>query len=334
MRQPRRHRDQGFTLVEVLVVITVIGGLAAILLPAIHAAHLATQRTQCANHLKQLAIANAGFVSTHDRYPAGIEQWYFSSSVAYRGIPLFAHLLPHLEQKNVLIEWDYNDPINNANKGSRSNTAVVLPILLCPADRIARNPVVITSRDWHYGLSSYGGNGGTKSYFPTQSKTDGVFFTTGEASEPKANQEPIRPADIMDGVSHTLLFGERSHDDPNFKTFNAAGWGEPLDEWGWWGASTSRKMIGHLTMSAEAPINYRLGFSYTQRASQTPPADSFSQFQTYVDRRISAYGSSHAGGCNFAFADGSVRFLSDSTSLSILAALSTRAGSEVSQPAE
>jgi prepilin-type N-terminal cleavage/methylation domain-containing protein/prepilin-type processing-associated H-X9-DG protein len=328
MRRLRRRRDLGFTLAEVLVVIAVIGGLAAILLPAIHAARLASERAQCAHRLKQLAIANAGFVSTHDRYPAGIEQWFFSSSVAYRGIPLFARLLPHLEQSNVFIEWDHHDPINNANKGSRSNTAVVLPALLCPSDPIARNPVVIASRDWRYALTSYGGNGGSKSYFPTQAEADGVFFTTGEASEPKANQEPIRPADILDGVSHTLLFGERSHDDPNYKTFNSAGWGEPLDEWGWWGASTSRKMIGHVTMSAEVPINYRLGFTYSERTGQTPPADSFSQFQTYVDRRVSAYGSSHLGGCNFAFADGSVRFLSNGTSVGVLKAISTRAGSE------
>jgi hypothetical protein len=80
-----------------------------------------------------------------------------------------------------------------------------------------------------------------------------------------------KPTDIRDGVSHTILFGERSHDDRNYKTFNAAGWGEPLEEWGWWGVSTSRKMIGHVTMSAVAPINYRLGFTYAQRSGQPPP---------------------------------------------------------------
>jgi prepilin-type processing-associated H-X9-DG protein len=135
----------------------------------------------------------------------------------------------------------------------------------------------------------------------------------------------VRPRDITDGLSATLLFGERSHVDANYQTFNDAGWGEPLHQQGWWGASTSRKMIGHVTMSAFAPINYRQPFSYAERAGQNPPADSFSEFQQYVDRRLCAYGSEHVAGANFCFADGSIRFLHSGTEIDVLTALSTRA---------
>ena len=286
------------------------------------------RRSQCANQLRQLGIATNSHVAAKRLFPAGVEQWYFNTAVSHRGIPLFAFLLPYLEESNLLVNWNYDDPIHNADQGLQSNTAVVLPLLVCPSDQIDKNPIVMSSRNWYYALSSYGGNGGTRSYFPMQAEPNGLFHTTGEASEPKQNQRPVAPRQVTDGLSRTLLFGERYHDDPNYESFNAAGWGEPLTEWGWWGASTSRKMIGHVTLSAHAPINYQLPFSYEARGEQTPSADSFSQFQEYVDLRITAYGSGHPGGANFCFADGSLRFLGNDTDLDLLRSLSTRAGDE------
>jgi len=321
-------RNRGFTLVELLVVIAIIGILIALLLPAVQMARESARRSQCANQLRQLGMASSAHVTTVGAFPAGVQQWFFNSSVAYRGIPLFAYLLPYLEGANLLVSWDYTDPIHNADQGARSNTAVVLPMLLCPSDIIQDNPIT-TNQKWVYGLTSYGGNGGSRSFFPMQSTADGVFHTTGEASEPKTFQLPVRPQDITDGLSNTLLFGERSRTDPNYKTFNDNAWGEPLDLQGWWGASTSRKMIGHVTMSAFAPINYRLPFSYDGRDGQNPPADSFTNFATYSDMRMCAYGSEHPGGANFCFADGSTRYLTSRTDITVLRALSTRAAADV-----
>jgi prepilin-type N-terminal cleavage/methylation domain-containing protein/prepilin-type processing-associated H-X9-DG protein len=319
----------GFSLVEVLVAMAIIGVLVATLLPAIQASREAARRVQCVSQLRQLGIAANSHATATRHFPAGVQQWFFNSAVSYRGIPLFAYLLPHLEEANALVKWDYGDPINNANQGSRSNTAIVLPLLLCPSDDIQQNPIVMSSRNWVYGLTSYGGNGGTRSYFPMQSTADGIFHTTGEASEPKTRQHPIRPREVTDGLSKTILFGERSHDDPNYKSFNDAAWGEPLDQQGWWGASTSRKMIGHVTMSALAPINYQLPFSFAGRGGQSPSADSFNAFQHYVDMRICAYGSAHPGGAVFCFADGSTRFLVSETDMTVLRAVSTRSAADI-----
>lgn len=256
----RFHRSRpcpAFSIIELITVVAIVSILVALLLPAIQAARESARRATCAAQLRQLGIASHSYVNSHNKYPPGVKQWPFSPPVAYRGVSLFAYLLPYLDEANSLATWDYDNPMNNADQGSASRTALVLPLLVCPSDEIPTNPINYTDRDWTYALTSYGGSGGTRSYFPQQSTADGMFHTTGEASEPKQNQRPVKPRDVLDGLSKTLLFGERSHSDANYQSFNSAGWGEPLAEWGWWGASTSRKMIGHVTLSAPAPSTLR-----------------------------------------------------------------------------
>ena len=205
--------------------IAILGVLMALILPAVQGAREAGRRTQCVNQLRQLGIAANSYASTTRFLPPGVNQWFFNSSVTFRGIPLFVCLLPYMEEDALFAAWHNDDPMLNANQGSSSNTAVVLPKLVCPSDEIVQNPIVFTGQNWTYALTSYGGNGGTRSYFPPSSTTDGVFHTTGPASEPTPNQTAVRPDDIRDGLSQTLLFGERSHHDPNYKSFNDAGWG-------------------------------------------------------------------------------------------------------------
>ncbi len=329
------HNRQSFTLIELLVVIAILAILIGLLLPAVQKIRAAAARLQCSNNLKQLGLAAHNYHVANERFPPGVYQRLFSSAPKYRGVTLFVYLLPYLEQDNLARGWDQTDPLNNTAGGVSSRTAAVLPLLLCPADPLAQNPVDGGSGRW-YGLTSYGGNGGTRSYDPQFATNDGIFFVIGPGSQTAPTASPIRIGDVTDGLSNTILFGERSHMDPNHDSFvnNLATppSGQSLSlmgQVGWWAASTGRLAAGDVLLSAYGPLNYRVPLGYANRALLAPPVNNYNDYLSYNDRRICAFGSNHAGGANIALADGSVRFLQDSISPVTLQRLCVRNDGQV-----
>ena len=317
---------QGFTLIELLISIAIIGSLIAILLPAVQASREQQRRTQCASHLRQLAIAAQVYHGHHERFPSGLHQFEAASPPRYRGTSLFTYLLPQLEQGNLLTDWDFAAPMQNTEGGESASSAAVIDLFLCPSDVVFQNPVDVAGR--FFGITSYGGNGGTRSYYPDFATTDGVFHTTGPASRPKPHQVPVNLGMIRDGASNTILFGERSHRDANLESFADMNWTESLRYLGRWAAIGGHKRIADVTMSGFAPLNYRLPFCYADRLHVDPPLETSCAFERFEDLRICAFGSEHPGGATFAFADGSVRFLDEALPVSILRSLCTRAGGE------
>jgi prepilin-type processing-associated H-X9-DG protein len=299
--------------------------------PAVQKVRDAAARAQCMNNLKQLGLAAHNYHDARKNFPPGLTQ--ANNGSGFQGSSLFAFLLPYFEQAALGRQWDFNNGFNNTAGAAGARSAVILAILLCPPDPLPNTPIVYSGN--HYGPTSYGGNGGSRSYFPTSSTADGMFFTTGPASAPRANQAPTRIQAVIDGTSNTLLFGERYHHDPNFDSFSTAGgssvsYTDPIAVWAWWAPSGGYNGIGDVTMSAYVPINYQHPFDRANMASASPPVTSSrSTFFFWQDRRLCAFGSGHSGGANFALADGSVRFIADSLPLVTLQALSTRAGGEV-----
>src|SRR5262249_34259346 len=155
------------------------------------------------NNLKQLGLAAHNYHGQWGRFPAGVNQMPFATAPKFRGVTLFVYLAPFMEQDNLTKEWDLIDPLNNTQlpaPGSTAKTATVVPILLCPTDIInGPNPVDGGSNRW-YALTSYGGNGGSRSYDPKAATNDGIFYVIGPGSETAPNGKSIRMADVYDGL--------------------------------------------------------------------------------------------------------------------------------------
>jgi prepilin-type N-terminal cleavage/methylation domain-containing protein/prepilin-type processing-associated H-X9-DG protein len=311
-----------FTLVELLVVIAIIGILIALLLPAVQAAREAARRGQCQNHLKQIALSAHNYESVYGSFPPGVTMLQFPSAPRYRGVTLFVYLAPFIEQGNVTSEWNLADPLVNTTlpaPGAGSRTATVVPSFTCPSDLIPSNPVDTGSNRW-YALTSYGGNGGRRSYDPAAATNDGVFFVIGPGSQTAPTGKPVRAADILDGLSNTSLLGERSHYDPNNDAAAATvsppggSFANKMGQIGYWANSGGRLAAGDVSMSAFAPINYEVP------ATGAVYAD--------MELRVNAFGSLHPGGANFALGDGSARFLRETISAAVLERLCMRRDGE------
>jgi prepilin-type N-terminal cleavage/methylation domain-containing protein/prepilin-type processing-associated H-X9-DG protein len=314
----------GFTLIELLVVIAIIAILIGLLLPAVQKVRDAAMRIKCQNNLKQIALAAHNYEVAYERYPPGVTMLSFTASPKFRGVTLFVYLAPFMEQDNVTKEWNLTDPLVNTTipaPGPTARTATVVSSYICPSDIIPRNPVDTGSNRW-YALTSYGGNGGGRSYEPKWATNDGVFFVIGPGSETAPNGQPLRTTDIQDGLSNTAFFGERSHVDPNndaaaaIVTPPTGSFANPMSNIGYWANSGGRYAAGDVTMSAFVPINYKV----------PPPATA-----TYADmeKRVNAFGSLHPGGANFALCDGSVRFVRESIPLDLLRQFCVRNDGEV-----
>ncbi len=252
---------------------------------------------------------------------------------------LMIEVLPFIEggtliatfNKNVITN-DSSQPKGNSGNGNAATAAsalsaqVIYP-LRCPSDDLL--PLVtppvkgqLIGTDYIFGLNTYCGNGGTMIY--------GFYQNTGWPGAAKVNNKGlfnivehgdvgISPRIVTDGLSKTLMYGERAHYDPVFDQIYTT---EPIANWSGWAWTFPCNSVGDNLGHTAAPINYMLPATALTSSATAQTA--------YINNRLASWGSFHPNGANFSFADGSVQFLIDETDLvGVLQPLSTIKGGEI-----
>ncbi len=331
-------RARAFTLIELLVVLAIIAVLIGLILPAIQRVRATAARMACQNNLKQLALAGHNYHDSFGHFPPGLHQPHPLPSSRFTS--LFVELLPFIEQQPLYERWDFANPTTNT-LGEDALASQVLPILVCPSSPLYSNPLDLGGNHFA-GVTTYGGNTGTWIYPNHDQPPDGIFFETGPRSRPVAGRRPVRMLAVKDGASNTFLLGERVITDGNLDSWiNSPLEPEPDPPllamsshgiWAPWGPWAHASLL----LSTFTGINYAHPERYIPppppippQLPMPPPPVPWGDLKPQWYMRLSAFGSVHEGGANFARVDGSVRFFRNQTSLSVVYALGTRAGNEV-----
>ncbi|MEQ8785997.1 MAG: DUF1559 domain-containing protein [Pirellulaceae bacterium] len=308
-----RHRH-GFTLIELMVVIVIIGILAGMLLPAVMNTRESARQTECLNNMRQIGLASHSYSVNHD---SALPNNRVSPFTSWNTL-----LLPHLEEQNVYKTydlaydwWDDEDSNNRAVGATRISTYLCLSapnyhrwvtqadeegdvFQTAPTDYVASAGIYYQNNvveNLHRGAMAYPGR---------------VYGASGVTAG-----KAVRLSEIVDGTTYTIQVVEMA-DKPNS-----------------WKAG---RMVTN-NLNPDTPLSLVPGFSFGSwaapnwnhlRSYDSTGENAFGPLAVNVSNGAGIY-SFHAGGANVLFCDGSIRFLKDGLNQEMFVALVSIAGSEI-----
>jgi prepilin-type N-terminal cleavage/methylation domain-containing protein/prepilin-type processing-associated H-X9-DG protein len=322
MKSARSKTRPGFTLIELLVVIAIIAILIGLLVPAVQKVREAAARTQCENNLKQLGLAVHAYHDVFKYFPRNGNKYYAgvtgapdsgccygSGNHAYWS--WIARSLPYFEQNPLYKQAG----VDTAGLNNNPAIAVSIPVLFCPSDTAQGESPLTNRADMggvSVGLTNYQGVAGSNwawgswtNYAPPGAggstngdglnNGNGIFFRNDIRFRYKIT-------DVRDGTSNTFMIGESIPD---------------LNQWVAWPYSNTATATCAIPPNTGVLPQYQ-GGNYTH--GNWPYVYSFRSW--------------HTGGLQFAYADGSVHFISDQIDLFTYRSLATMKGGEVVQTPE
>jgi prepilin-type N-terminal cleavage/methylation domain-containing protein/prepilin-type processing-associated H-X9-DG protein len=368
-RSSNRLTGNGFTLVELLVVIAVIGILVGLLLPAVQAAREAARRIQCANHLKQISLGVLTYESTHRLMPptftgAGGPRPGDSSGL-YSWLAL---ILPQLEQQALYQSIDFRLPMGQlggtpeapdywhwhvpADSPNALAAATVVSTYLCPSDALVVTDQLGPARP---APGSYAGNVGWARR-ATGLTGDGAPLAQINGAMPAINPQLASPwqtgriglRDFSDGLSNTALISERRMNtavpiETTYGSFMPDGLHEStLSYCAARGSARSLpRWVTYCRGVSVADPTFSVPHGKAWISGWTLAANLYMHVMPVNDRNCHIYGgesdgnnvvsasSLHPGGAQLAFGDGRVQWVSQDVDLNVWWAIGSRNGGEV-----
>jgi len=306
--------------VELLVVITIIGILIALLLPAVQSARESARRMQCSNNLKQLGLGMQSHLAAHGFFPGG--GWGCCNWIGYpdRGVGKRQPggwvycILPYIEQET-LHQQAPRSPITQGASADLQSQRIRTPLAImnCPT---RRRPGAFPHRIWadvFQARSDYAANLGDTARVTIWGPGDAASVDNGSYQWPDTSditgvsfiRSEVTMAHVRDGASNTYCLGEKYVDPDYYLTGEDDG-------------DDASMYTGHQD-DAFRSSGYMNPGSNPPTYTYWPPMP-----DTPGEMYSTGFGSAHAGVCNFVFCDGSVHSISYSIDPEVHRRLSNR----------